>query len=296
MEFRELKTFQAVASLLSFNKAADILKYAQSTVSSQIQSLENSLETELFYRHGNKIALSPAGERLLDYTQRLVNIEKEILSNFKTLNDKHGSLTIKTPQSVTAHYFPMLFREFQMLFPKIGFDIDWCTNYNLNDIFNSGLIDLAFLITDSFKDSSLECEQLTDINLVLAANPRNELLKKRKVTLSDLNNQTLIYAKSDCSYKKILQRLIMEANIEPKNVLEINSMEAIKQLLVIGNGIGFIPGITVKSELEQGLLKTLAWKGPAFNAKLFMIWHKEKRQSEPLKAFIFMIRKLMKGT
>lgn len=293
MEFRELKTFQAVASLLSFNKAADILHYAQSTVSSQMQSLENSLGTELFYRHGNKITLTPAGARLLDYTQRLINIEKEILSNFKTLNDKHGSLTIKTPQSVTAHYFPLLFKDFQMLFPKIGFDIDWCTSYNLNDIFNSGLIDLAFLITDSFKDNSLEYEQLSDVKLILASHPENELSKKKTVTLSDLNNQTLIFAKSDCNYKKILQRMIFEANVEPKNVIEINSMDAIKQLLVLGNGIALIPEMTVKPELENGTLKALNWKGPAFNAKLYMIWHKGKRQSEPLKAFIFMTKKLV---
>jgi DNA-binding transcriptional LysR family regulator len=293
MEFRELKTFQAVASLLSFNKAADILNYAQSTVSSQIQSLENSLGAELFYRHGNKIAITPAGERLLDFTQRLLNIEKEILSNFKTLNDKHGSLTIKTPQSVTSYYFPLLFKEFQLLFPKIGFDIDWCTSYNLSDIFNSGLIDLAFLITDGFKDNTLECEPLADIKLVLAAHPENELQKRKNISLFDLNNQTLIFSKSDCNYKKILQKMIIEANVVPKNVIEINSMEAIKQLLILGNGIALVPEMTIKTELETGVLKAFNWKGPAFNAKLLMIWHKEKRQSEPLKAFIYMTRKMV---
>jgi len=58
MEFRELKTFQVAASLLSFNKAANVLHYAQSTISSQIQSLENSLGEALFLRSGNKISLT----------------------------------------------------------------------------------------------------------------------------------------------------------------------------------------------------------------------------------------------
>jgi DNA-binding transcriptional LysR family regulator len=293
MEFRELKTFQAVAGLLSFNKAANVLNYAQSTVSSQIKSLENSLGETLFFRSGNKISLTPAGVKLLDYAQRLINIEKEILSNFKGLNDKFGSLTIKTPQSVSSCFFPSLLKEFQIIFPKIGFDIDWCTSYNLSDIFNSGAIDLAFLISDNFNDSFLQVEKLTNINLVLAVNPQDELIKHRTVSLIDLNGKTMIFAKSDCNYKKILQKMLIESNIELKKIIEINSMDAIKQLLILGNGIALLPEMVIKDELDKGLLKIVNWKGPAFNAKLFMIWNKEKHLSEPLKAFMYMVKKMI---
>jgi DNA-binding transcriptional LysR family regulator len=292
MEFRELKTFQAVASLLSFNKAANVLNYAQSTVSSQIQSLENSLGEALFFRSGNKISLTPAGVKLLDYAQRLINIEKEILSNFKDLKDKQGSLTIKTPQSVSAYYFPSLIKEFQLIFPNIGFDIDWCTSYNLNDIFNSGVIDLAFLISDSFYDKFLEVEELAKIKLVLAVHPQDELLKQGTVSLKDLNGKTLIFAKSDCNYKKILQKMIIESNIQLKKIIEINSMDAIKQLLILGNGMALLPEMIIRDELDKGLLKTVNWKVTAFNATLFMIWNKEKHLSEPLKAFMYMVRKI----
>jgi DNA-binding transcriptional LysR family regulator len=292
MEFRELKSFQAVASLSSFSKAAKVLNYAQSTVSSQIQSLENSLGKALFVRNGNKISLTLAGVNLLNYTQRLINIEKEILSNFKNIDEMLGSLTIKTPQSISACFFPSLIKEFQMLFPKIGFDIDWCTDYNLNDIFNSGVIDLAFLITDNFEDKYLQVEELTNINLVLVVHPQDELLKQKVVVLNDLNGKTMIYAKSDCSYKKILQKMILFANVELKKSIEINSMDAIKRLLILGNGIALLPEMMIQEELEQGLLKSVNWKGPAFNAKLFMIWNKEKHLSEPLKAFMYMVRKM----
>lgn len=293
MEFRELKTFQVVASLMSFNKAANVLNYAQSTVSSQIRSLENSLGETLFIRSGNKISLTPAGVRLLDYTQRLINIEKEIISNFKGLKDKHGSLTIKTPQSVSACFFPSLIREFQMLFPKIGFDIDWCTSFHLNDIFNAGIIDLAFLITDGFDDKSLQVEKLANVNLVLAVHPEDELLRKRKVSINDLNDKVLIFAKSDCNYKNILQKMIIESNIQLKKIIEINSLDAIKQLLILGNGIAFLPEIVIIDELDEGLLKTINWKGPDFNAKLYMIWNNEKHLTDPIKAFMFMARKMI---
>ncbi len=60
---------------------------------------------------------------------------------------------------------------------------------------------------------------------------------------------------------------------------------------MLGNGIAFLPEMVIKDELDQGMLKTLNWKGPDFNANIVMIWSKEKHISEPLKAFQLMIRK-----
>ena len=295
MEFRELKTFQVVANLLSFNNAANILHLAQSTVSAQIRSLENSLGKELFHRAGRTISLTPAGVKLLNYTQRLVNIEKEILSALGNLDDKYGSLTIKTPQSISSYFLPELIKEFQIIFPKIGFDIDWCTSFNLIDIFNSGTIDLAFLITDSFKDKNLQIEELTKIKLVLAVHPEDDLLKNKKITIKDLNSKNLIFVKSDCNYKNILQKLLIQSDVEPNRIIEINSLDAVKRLLILGNGIAFLPEIVINDEINKGLLKTLNWSSADFNAKLIMIWSKEKHISKPLHAFMMMIKTMIQN-
>jgi DNA-binding transcriptional LysR family regulator len=293
MEFRELKTFQVVATLLSFSKAANVLHLAQSTVSAQIRSLENSLGKELFLRSGKSISLTPAGIKLSTYTQRLINIEKEIQSVLGNLDDKYGNLTIKTPQSVSTYFFPELIKEFQILFPKVGFDIDWCTSYNLVDILNSGTIDLAFLITDNFEDKNLHTEELTKIKLVLAVHPQDELLKNNKVSIQDLNNKTLLFAKSDCNYGKIIQKMALQSDIKLKKIIGINSLDAIKQMLILGSGMAFLPEIVIAEELRRGLIQKLNWSGGNFIAKLIMIWSKEKHISEPLSAFMMMVKKMI---
>lgn len=61
MEIRHLKTFLTVARLLSFNKAAERLHYAQSSISAQIQALETELGVQLFDRLGRRILLTEAG-------------------------------------------------------------------------------------------------------------------------------------------------------------------------------------------------------------------------------------------
>jgi DNA-binding transcriptional LysR family regulator len=293
MEFRELKTFQVVANLLSFNNAASVLHLAQSTVSAQIRSLENDLGKELFIRSGKTISLTPAGVKLLTYTQRLVNIEKEILSELGKIDDKYGVLTMKTPQSVSTYFFPDLIKEFQLIFPKIGFDIDWCTSHNLVDILNSGTTDLAFLITDHFEDKGLNIEELAKIKLVLVTYPEDELLREKKITVKNLDDKTLIFAKSECNYKNILQKMILHSDITPKKIIEINSLDAVKRIIELGNGIAFLPEMVITDEINKGLLKTLNWSGIDFNAKLIMLWSKERHISEALQAFMLTVKKLI---
>ena len=74
MEIRQLRTFQTVAHLLSFNRAAESLHYAQSSISAQIHALEEELGVQLFDRLGRRIMLTDAGAQLLDYAEKIVNL------------------------------------------------------------------------------------------------------------------------------------------------------------------------------------------------------------------------------
>jgi DNA-binding transcriptional LysR family regulator len=291
MEFRELKTFQVVASLLSFNKAAKVLHYAQSTVSSQIQSLENSLHEPLFVRSGSKISLTPSGVNLLKYTQRLISLENEILSSFHNAEEATGRLIVKTPHSVAAYYLPEIIHKFQKKFPNINFDFDGCIGFNFNDIFNSGVIDVAFLFSDCITEKALYVEELADAELCFVVNARVRSFAKDQLSIGDFQENTLILSKSDCSYRMIFEKMLLEAGISPKKTIELNSPEAIKRCLEIGHaGVALLPKIAVERELEEGTLKCLKWKGRKFNAKLYMIWKKDKYQTDAAREFIKTVR------
>lgn len=73
MELRQLHTFKTVAEAKGFTRAASVLSYAQSSVTAQIQALEEELGVKLFDRLGKKVMLTAAGERLLPYAAQLWN-------------------------------------------------------------------------------------------------------------------------------------------------------------------------------------------------------------------------------
>jgi DNA-binding transcriptional LysR family regulator len=98
MELRQLKTFKTVAQLLNFNRAAEILNYSQSAVSAQIKLLEEELGVKLFERLGKRIALTQAGETLMRYSQKMLDIEKETLTEVSGWKEPHGSISVRIPQ------------------------------------------------------------------------------------------------------------------------------------------------------------------------------------------------------
>jgi DNA-binding transcriptional LysR family regulator len=297
MEFRELKTFQVVANLLSFNKAARVLNYAQSTVSSQIQSLESSLGETLFLRTGNIIRLTPSGVKLLKYTQRLINLENEILSNFKNTNVTTGNLIIKTPHSVASYYLPPIIKKFQNQYPNVGLDFDGCVGYNVYDVFNAGLIDVAFLFCDHFSDKRLHSEELTKAELVFIVNPDDKISNSKVFSINDFQEKILLLSKSDCSYRMVFEKMLIEANVKLNKTIEVNSPEALKKMMLAGcNGIALLPAIAVKKELSERSLKSVNWTGPEFNVKLYMIWKKDKYQTEATSAFIQTVREFFLET
>ena len=77
MDLRELATFRLAAQTLSFTRTADLLGYAQSSVTAQMQALEQEFGVPLFNRLGRRITLTEAGERLAEYAERMLNLAAE---------------------------------------------------------------------------------------------------------------------------------------------------------------------------------------------------------------------------
>jgi len=197
---------------------------------------------------------------------------------------------------MAAYYLPPIIKAFQQQFPGVGFDFDACVGFNINEIFNAGLIDVAFLFCDNFNDSVLIVEELIPINMVFVVNPKNNEFKKSLKSIKDFHDKTLLLSKNDCSYRMTFERMLIAANVQLAKTLEINSPEAVKNLLLQGhNAVALLPEIAVQKELKKQTLKSIAWKGPAFNMKLYMIRKKDKFLTGAARAFIDAVKQHFDG-
>jgi DNA-binding transcriptional LysR family regulator len=296
MELRQLRTFRTVAVLGSFNRAADVLGYAQSTVSEHIKALEVDLKVRLFKRAGRRITLTAEGETLLRYTQKMLSLEEEIETEISGHQEVRGLLSIRVPETVSTYHFPPILREFHRRFPGVRFSFNNCAYFSLPEELRSGIINLAFLITDTFRMAELETEKLLDIPLAMVTYPANPLVSGQSVYVSDLKNEPLLVPTNDCSYVQMLEKKLTEETVEPGLVLRMNSIEAIKQSVMAGTGLTVLPRIVVHKEITEGLLVELPWMSGTFQASLLMIWHKNMWLPPILKAFMDMVRESLAVT
>jgi DNA-binding transcriptional LysR family regulator len=127
MELRELAAFREVARQSSFSRAAARLGYVQSTVSAQIQALEQDLGVRLIDRLGRSIALTAAGEALLPRAERLLELASEARSAateaVRAGNTLTGTIAISAPETLLTYRLPALLTEFRSRHPAVVIDL-----------------------------------------------------------------------------------------------------------------------------------------------------------------------------
>ena len=296
MEFRQLKTFVATVKHLSFTKTANDLGYAQSTISNQIQSLEEELGTMLFERLGKQIKLTKDGEHLYTYANQILKLSaeaKDIISS--SLNPK-GSIIVGTPESLCTHRLSDVFKTFRSRYPNVEITIrlDTCSDYRTH--LRKNTTDIIFLLDVPFNENDLVTHMLFEEPMAVIVAPNHPLAKKDQVTPYDINGQALVLTDSGCSYRRVFESILIQAGVKPTTILEFSSNEVIKKFVCDGWGIGFQPYVTVSQELISKQLIALPWVGPAFDIKAKMIYHKEKWLSPALQAFIDVALKTLKCT
>ena len=97
---------RAVAAEGSLSKAAQKLNYAQSNLSTKISQLEKELHTELFHRCSHGVTLTPKGEQLLQYAEKLLNLAAETEAVLKDDGTAKGSLTLGSMESTCLTLCP----------------------------------------------------------------------------------------------------------------------------------------------------------------------------------------------
>jgi DNA-binding transcriptional LysR family regulator len=290
MEIRHLKTFLTVAKLLSFNKAADRLHYAQSSISSQIQALEEELGVKLFDRLGRRILLTEAGERLAPYAEKIIDLADETRTEIGGAAEPEGSLTIRVPESLGIHRLPSVIYDFSARFPGVRLKLINCAHEALEKELRNGAIDLAFLLTESFHAAEVEVEALGSESLALVACADNHLAGKRLVRTRDLAGETLLLSKVDCSYRRLFEQILSDKGMTLEATRIFHSVGFLKRCVIAGAGITILPQVAVSEELESRKLVRLPWEEDDLEVSALMIRSKGRWVSPALTSFMAIAR------
>lgn len=286
MDFRHLTTFVTIVHTGSFTAAAQQLGYAQSTVTGQIQCLEESLQTRLFERIGRQVNLTVPGKVLYRHGLALLNMAKQAESEVKNPTVPTGQLFIGAPESLCAEILPALVKEYVLSYPQVDLQLRFDTCQHFRNALRKGTLDMALFLDEPLKEPDLTVYSLFPEPMSLLVSPEHPFALEKTILPKDLSGQALLLTEPGCSYRLLFEGMLRQHQIQPRSVLEISSIEVLRQFAVHGLGITFLSRRAVSRELESGKLVALPWQGPDFPIHAQLAHHKDKWLSPALQAFI----------
>ncbi|MFF7752801.1 LysR family transcriptional regulator [Streptomyces sp. NPDC007971] len=289
MELRLLVTFEKVATVLSFTRAAAELSYAQSSVTSQIRALESSLGVELFDRLGSRIRLTGAGERLLPYARQIIELAEEARAAVTGTEEPSGTLTVGTMESLTSYRLPPLLEYVHHRHPKVRLALRTTIGDETRQALRQGTYDVGFLMEEETEHPGLQSVVLAVEPLALVAAPGHALAAGPVVT-ADLTGQSLLATEPGCAYRDLFERELTA--LKPVEFMEFGTIEATKRAAAAGLGIALLPEVTVAAELAAGSLVRLAWE-PPFTLRTQLAWRAGKRLPAHALLFVEQARRLV---
>src|SRR5690606_24784920 len=120
IEFRLLKSFQAVADHLNFRRAAEELHLTQPALSRQIVQLEEAIGKPLFYRDKRHVELTPSGKFLYEHLGNLFHdVDALIYETRAAAEGERGTLALGYTESAMASFLPSLLRHLKERLPHV---------------------------------------------------------------------------------------------------------------------------------------------------------------------------------
>jgi DNA-binding transcriptional LysR family regulator len=237
MDWDKLKIFHAVAEAGNFTKATYVLNLSQSAISRQIQSLEQTLKTQLFERHARGLSLTENGEYLFKTAHEVISKLKEVESTLIDKRDKlSGKLTVTTVVSFGTTWLTPRIQEFMKLSPEMEIEL----------IFDDRELDLSTRQADIGiwmrrpKQLNHIQKKLIDIHYHIYGSTKYLEQYGHPKTVSELNKHKFIsYGKgapSPVFNPDWALKLGVKDNKKRKPVMKVNSIYGL--LLAVQSGVG----------------------------------------------------------
>lgn len=257
LDSRQLQAFVAVARRQSFTLAAKDLSLTQSAISHALRALEEDVGCRLLDRVGRRVALTHQGEQFLQKAEVILREMEQARAELEQLaNWGHGRLRVGASTTACQYILPTVLREFKQSFPRCAIRVEPGDQPQQMELLRRGTIDLT-LTLEPANDPELTFVPLFEDELRLMVGPMHPWAQAGRATREQLGEETLIlYNKTSYTFG-LVQDYFRRDGVLLNNCIELGSMEAIKELAKIGVGVGVLAPWIVRTELENGTLRSL---------------------------------------
>jgi DNA-binding transcriptional LysR family regulator len=257
IDSRQLRAFAALARTGSFTLAAKELFLSQSAVSHSMKALETDVGCRLFDRVGKKVLLTQAGESLLHHTEKILQEMAAARAGLEQLGKWGvGRLRIGASPTACQYILPAVLREFKESFPKCRIAIVPGDTLEAIESVRENRIDLAITLEPRNEDQ-FEFHPLFSDELAFIVGAMHPWAKDGHVVRSEIPKQSyVLYNKTSYTFRMVRDYFNQE-DMVLNTVIELGSMEAIKELVKLGLGVGILSPWIAQKEIQEKSLVAL---------------------------------------
>src|SRR3972149_6278627 len=181
MADRRLQVFHAVAKQMSFTRAAEVLFMTQPAVTFQIKQLEEYDNARLFERGHGKISLTPAGDVVLDYAERILALTAELETRLKEMTGRlSGPLLVGASTTAAECMLPPILGEFKAQFPEVQAKLFVANSGTIESRVAEYTLDVGLIEAPS-RLPALLTEACCEDELIVIVSPRHGLAGHARV-------------------------------------------------------------------------------------------------------------------
>lgn len=280
LNLNHLHTFAQVIEHGSFSGAAERQGLTQPAVSLQIRQLESRLNLKLIERVGKRIKPTSAGLTLLDHIARIdTAVENALLDLASHAQGIAGTVAIGTGATACIHLLPPVLQTLRRQFPALDVRISTGNTDDILRAVEQNRLDLA-LVTLPAAGRSLSITPLLE-DAFVAIFSTDEPNVPQKLTPQSLASLPLVVFEAS-STRSLIDEWYLQAGLRVKPVMELGSIEAIKEMVAAGLGYSIVPAMSVAAAHHRRGLQILSIEQP-LSRTLGIVLRQDKPVSKALR-------------
>ncbi len=287
MDFHQLYVFTKVVEHKSFSKAAEDIFLSQSTVSSHIQSLEKMLKVKLFDRVGRENILTPHGDRLYHWAQKILLLKDQALLDLNQgMTELRGVIQIAVSSVPGQFILPKMVNHFREEFPSVTFNINQSPSKIVAEKVLNGSVDVG-LLGGKYDNDKLHYIPLLKEKLVLITSKQAEI--KHPINIQEMIKYPFVMRNSDSGTYAMLGKFLKKHHIskDQMNIIaHTDDSQCLIQMVIQGIGISVISEIVAQEYSTNNIINMYELEDLTDERYFYLVFNKNKTLSMVSKLFI----------
>ncbi len=285
----QLLTFAVVARMKSVTRAAEYLHLGQPAVSGQLKLLQERVGEPLYHRKGHQIELTPVGNALLEYAEKLehaLHLSCEYVRRLQELDT--GILRIGSTTTIASYFLPKYLVLSQTYYPGVQVYMNTGDTQEIIDKLSE--LDLGFIegpVEDEVLPVDYDLIPWREDEIVLVVREDHELIEKypEGVPLTVFNEYQVIWREAESGARQLIEQSLVQQGIEASINIEVMGVAGVMGSVRAGLGISFASLQALKHASSE--LVPLKINPPAgLTWQLNLIAPKENLRSRAVQAFL----------